>query len=128
MSAPFELPDTISIYSGSLDLKHADIPGRVVPCFINKFEVWSSGTNTQVTTITHWVDFDVVTNLFDAATRVAACHYGLEYDGGDVIIMQSYPLYLSLQVLWYEFRYTNTDKAYVRAYCGRISQSNSTGP
>jgi len=122
MAAPFELPDLVDIYDDTgLTLKWGEVPARVVPCMEKFFSVWNSGTNTQVTYISHWVDMDEPGPIEDAALRIAAVHYAWEYDLGDIIILPFGGWILTLRVQWYERRYTNTDKWYTRLWCSRIS-------
>ena len=125
MTAPFELPDTVEMWNAAeTELLHENIPARVVPCMQHFFQVWGSGTNTQVVFWSHWVDVDDFGNVWDGVERIAACHYALEYDFGPIIILNWGGWLLKLRVQYVELRYTSTDRYYLRLWCSRLSQEN----
>lgn len=123
MTAPFALPDLVQIWSSDdASLLFDNVPARVVPCLMKTFQVWNSGTNTQVTGISHWVDMEDLDNKFEYAELVAALHYSFEYDAGLIIKLSFGSWTLSLRAMWQELRYTSTPNYYHRIYCSRISQ------
>lgn len=126
MTAPFALPDLVQIWNANDDtLLFADVPARVVPCFIKQFSVWNSATNTQVTAISHWVDMEDLSNKWEYASLVAAVHYSLDYDAGVLIKLNFGGWELVLRAMWQELRFTGTDDYYHRIYCSRVSQQVS---
>jgi len=124
MTAPFELPDIVDIWNNNDDTLMAEsVPCRVVPCMVKQFDVWSSGTDTQVTYISHWVDLEDLSIKMDNSSLIAAAHYSWDFNGGVIIKMNWGGWMLVLRCMWQELRYTRTEKYYHRLYCQRISQT-----
>jgi len=124
MSAPFDLPDTITVYApGNVPVYEA-IPARVVPCFNPKYYfVCNAGAPMTRYGPTHWVDLDTDYFIpdpfhYDEAFKVkaveAAWTITLSADGQD----------LTLEVGYAETRYTNTGSNYQRVWCTRLSRSS----
>jgi len=122
MSAPFELPDRVTLLSpDESSILYTDVPCRVVPCMTKQFVIWNSATDTQTAFISHWVDLDGPEDIVDPASLIAALHYRWEFDDGVVVKLEVGAFVLKLRIMWTELRYTNTENQYIRHYCSRLS-------
>lgn len=126
MTAPFPLPDTIDIWrNDETIIDFPNVPARVVPCFKGVMQQLDTATNTRAAFIDHWVDFDDVGYIVDGASRIAAVFQSFEHDFGPIITMQFGGWLLKLRIVWFELRFTNTERYYVRAWCSRMSQGEA---
>jgi len=124
MSAPFDLPDRMTIWDPTFtDLLYENVPCRQVPMLFGRHQWYTSGTNNQVSAPTHWIDYDVGPVIVDGATRVGAFITGLDLDDGVVIEIDFGGPVLTLRVIWHEYRFSNTPNDYNRAYCHRMAWS-----
>jgi len=120
MAAPFELPDVCDImnfYPGGT-ISAADVPCRQVPCYATGTEPDIYETEVR-RGYSHWVDFEPDVFVYDNASlyagdtaiNIPSVRATLVFTMADVLLV--------LKVNWVEDRFTNTDKAYTRAYCLR---------
>lgn len=118
MTVPFELPDTADLYDSvySTVPYETGVPCRQVPCLTSG--TIRSDVNVAFKGFTHWVDFDEGTFIYDATESANAWTQGVQAANPMIILMLA-GVELRLSVLWVEDRYTNTPKAYVRAWCSR---------
>lgn len=116
MTAPFDLPDTCTIYANwnTGVIKEDDVPCRQVPRW--KEGLQSIGVSNGVGW-THWVDFNPTSQVDDGQGGSAGGTW--TFSVGDSIFMILGGHAVLLVVLWVEDRFTNTDKHYIRAYCTR---------
>lgn len=119
MAAPFELPDICQIWTSPIggSLVQDNVPCRQVP------NIWQSLTKREAVGAagwTHWVDFDPGTPVEDAATWGG--NGGQNWNVGQGLRFFYADFTLVLGVIFVEDRFTETDRAYTRAYCNRVAR------
>lgn len=120
MTAPFLLPDSVSIFDDAGTLLFADVDARVVPAWAKGFMAVASGTTAGGRWFgwTHWVDVDPVGFIPDGG--VFFDDFRQDEEGPFPTIEFGYAEdFLVLNILWTERRFTNTDAEYIRCYCAR---------
>jgi len=119
VTAPFDLPDRADLYAPAQGTPYAtDVPCRQVPAYAKTGNTVSSSQNPIYT---HWVDFNPAPMVRDQATMTYP-RINLTSPGDRIELFTDTSI-LTLQVLWVEDRYSNTEKAYQRAYCVRVNRS-----
>lgn len=122
MSAPFDLPDRMTVWNPTDDtILYENLACRQVPMLFGPHQWYTSGTNSQVSAPTHWVDYNVGPVLLDGASRAAAFITALDLDDGVIIEFDFGGPIMRLRVIWHEIRFSNTPNEYMRAYCHRMS-------
>lgn len=123
MTAPFDLPDFIDLYTSGHVLLYEAVPARVVPMFKPQY-FFSSNAGSPMTRYgpTHWVDLADYPFLNDGFLVDEA--FKIHTNGPLLLIHFAAPEAqdLWLQVDYAESRYTNTPNQHQRAYCTRVSR------
>lgn len=116
MPVPFELPDRCDLYrAGEAEPYAEDVPCRQVP---NMPRGRLVGGGSLAMGWTHWVDFGPDVAVEDnSEVNVGSVYPAMEF--GDHIVLTNLDILMHLRVVWVEDRFTNTEGAYVRAYCVR---------
>jgi len=123
VTAPFALPDLMDVRNANDDdTLYFNVPCRQVPRLFNWLAPSGTSTNTDFYGVSHYVDFDSVYDLVDdEAELVAAGIWRFDYDGSYILVVTAGPFTLRLRVIYFELRYTNTEREYYRFYCQRLS-------
>jgi len=122
MSAPFALPDTISVFTPTGDPFMVDVPARVVPIFDPKqWFVSNAGAPMNRYGPTHWVDLDTAYGHIPDTFELVEAFRIRETGDPFTITLSTDNGILTLAVGYTEYRYTTTENVYMRVYCTRKS-------
>lgn len=126
MAAPFPLPDTVTVFDPTgANILAGDIPARVVPRWKEQDLLVTSQLNTIKYGWQYWVDMESWGPVEDGAGQWYSLAMQHGFTEGCLIEFSSALYLYKLRVIWFEERWTGTDKYHVRAYCRRQERTTN---